>query len=256
MAICALILCGCIDIEQELWIEADGSGHLKTTVGMPDMSDMMGDMGGQEGMDEQKAEEQKKLIEQYKKDPNVTEVTISESVKDDMMYTCTEIHFKDVEKIGPIWSKSMESAESAGGDDNKKSDAPTIKKLSNGNYQFTYTLQSEAKEGSDAENEAAKQMMQQMFQGKFYTIRIHHPEKANAKDSLGKIIDGGKTVEWKIPMADLMQPGYKQELKAELGPAGAGMMWVIILLVAVVIGVVVMMMKKKSPTPAPEAPAE
>lgn len=253
----SLFLAGCIEILEEVWINADGSGRIRIDIGMSEAIFSMG-----------KKEKGKDPLGDVNKDFEKTKSDIEKhpNIKhtDFRQHTDAGVrHFVfDIEVTDPAILNDLQKAIYLGERDTlKKADPEKIKpmegaelhveKKSDGTILFIRRFGPPGTETADSLDREGGEL----FRSAGYTVRLH---AENILSSNGTIDESGKTVEWKIPIDHLMAgKAFRKELRAEIGPAGVNrQMWVIagVLLVGILTGIIVALRKKKRADLQPQEP--
>lgn len=210
--IACLPLASCIDVAQDLWIAADGSGRVKVDMGVSKkMLEMAGGFGGEAGGEAGAGASPFDMAKQKKKleaNPNVGSVKITTA--DDEVYRrfIYDVEIKDVTKLDAVMDDIFEDGPAGGG---REPDGEfAIVKLDNGNYKITAKLEASLPAGAQPEA-AALEVMRQMFGDAAFTFRIHGSPVTH---------DGtpaGDAAVWKISIADLVS-GKALRINAEVKP--------------------------------------
>lgn len=215
VAALAVVLPGCFEIKEDVWIEKDGTGRIKVEIGVDRTA--MGNMA--DTTPEKKAKEEAKRAEkkaELEKDPNVTKVEITARKEGDLDFETTEISFKDMTKAPDTLAK-LKSKGSG-----KDEDSFTIKKLENGNYEFFQTFGHKNKPAAEGEQDPEAKKMADAMKANMVkslgehkiTIKLHGPSIVSSN---GKA--EGATATWEEKLAKIMgdDSGKGMELKAEVG---------------------------------------
>lgn len=233
-----LALSGCINFKEELWLNADGSGKFSIDIGM---SQSLIDMAKGSGTDP--FADFKKEFEN--KDPlvkNVSSKEYSDKVGgQDMKHYVVTMEVTDMVKYMEQQSKSSDGTLKI-----------SLKKLENGNYSFTQTLNMGG--SGDITGGVDPKSLQTFLKDMFWTVVVHVPSVVSA-DKTAKV--SGATVEWAIPIGDVMAATKPIELKLEYSPKGGGDFptWIIFVIVGVVVVAlivvgVLLILRRRKPAPA------
>ncbi len=129
----------------------------------------------------------------------------------------------------------------------------TVKKLENGNFSFTQNLAMGDNSGLPTSGVDAKSL-QSFLKDMYWTVVVHVPSVVSA-DKTAKV--SGGTVEWAIPIGDVMAATKPIELKLEYSPKGGGDFptWIIFVIVGVVVVAlivvgVLLFLRRRKPAPA------
>lgn len=253
-ALAALVLGGCIEITQEVWINGDGSGRMTMDLGLSEQLLSMAGSGGEDPLAKFR-EQAKKTKAELQKDPNVSSVAITERKEGGDQHFVYDVQVKDVTRLRDVESRLSSSGPL--GEDGKVRDKGEFKieKQPNGRLLFLMRLQTPKQDGKGGKqaDALARGMAAAMFGNRAVTIRLHAPKIA---DTNGTLDDQKTTVEWRIPLVDLISEKAGRELRAEVEmPSGVPWLWIALAGGAIGIGcllvtvaVVVMLMRRKKET--------
>jgi hypothetical protein len=208
-AVSGLFLVSCINLEQDVWINADGSGRVKVDMGISKQMLEMAKGLGEEGADPfADIAAQKKKLEANE---NVKSVKITSKDDEKYRHAIYDVELKDITKLNETMKDILKDSP-AGGKDAPDSELKIVK-LDSGNYKVTAKV--EGPDTGDAEGEgpeaAALAMMKQMFGDAAITIRVHGPPVKHN----GKLVEDAAV--WKMPIVDLISGG-KLDVDAEVKP--------------------------------------
>lgn len=217
----------CLELTQEIWVNADGSGRMSFDVMVPEALLAM----AEESEDGNPFGENQAAWESLKADPsqvpNLRSLDYQEYVEGEFHHFLIELEVDDATRL----PETMVELEKRTGDEAdadeetpQEPEAMTppsdmrLEPLGGGKMLFVQTLVSEdigdVERGESEEADAAQEaFLASMFAGKYYTVRLHAP-KVNSTN--GALDETTRTVEWKIPMADVMSQKVPQELRAEI----------------------------------------
>lgn len=229
VSLCALFAVGCIDVQQDIWINADGSGRAVVDIGISKQAESMmsgaiegitSELGGDGESSgnpfDMDLEKEKAKIEA---DPRVTRADVKKTTDDKYTHFIYDMDVTDITQIDKILEDVMSDGPlSAGGDDSPAPEAEfKIEKLDNGNFQLTAKMEGEAppEEAGEAGGAAMAAMMAQMLGDAAFTFRVHAPAVSHD----GKEVD--EAIVWSIPLADLAS-GKSLSAAAEFKPGGSG----------------------------------
>ena len=230
IALLTLLITGCIDVKQDIWINEDGSGKLVFDVGlskqfkaMMDLQKGFGDLEGfEEEGDEGAAPEKpeaipfgqapEEVIKELKKIKHVTSAEFKESSDGKYERTIYTIELSDITKIKEVMKSSSlgSGIEELGGEEglSENNDFSLIKTES-GTFELNAIMEGNKEENADPTEAAfAASMMKEMFGDAGMTIRVHAPAVShNGKEKDGAIV-------WTMLLADLAG-GKSLEAKGE-----------------------------------------
>lgn len=233
IALLTLLITGCIDVKQDIWINEDGSGKLVFDVGlskqfkaMMDLQKGFGDLEGLEGLEEEGDEgaapekpeaipfgqSPEEVIKELKKIKHVTSAEFKESSDGKYERTIYTIELSDITKIKEVMESSSlgSGIEELGGEEglSENNDFSLIKTES-GTFELNAIMEGNKEENADPTEAAfAASMMKEMFGDAGMTIRVHAPAVShNGKEKDGAIV-------WTMLLADLAG-GKSLEAKGE-----------------------------------------
>ena len=265
----SLFFAGCFEILEEVWINNDGSGRIKIDIGISEAMMSMGTSDSSANTFADLDKDFQKTKEEVEKNPKIKRVDFKQYSDGGMKHFAFDVEVRDLSALNDFQkivysSEKKDTAKEASAEQGMplENSELTIEKQ-NGKIVFVRRIgQKPATEdtSTSAEGDSAgkafedmgKAMAGAMFGNFSYTVRLHAD---NISSTNGKLDDQKKTVEWKIPLGELMT-GKHRELRAEIVPAGGNMvMWIVAALVilGVVVGVVTMMRRKKEVPPMPQA---
>ncbi len=231
----ALLVTGCIDVKQDIWINEDGSGKLVFDVGlskqfkaMMDLEKGFGGLGELEGLEEggdkgkdAEPEDQESIpfsqapedvIKELKKSKHVTSAEFKEVSDGKYERTIYTITLSDITKIKEVMKSSSlgSGIEELGGEEGlSENNDFTLKKTESGTFELNALMEGNKEEDADPTEAAfAATMMKEMFGDAGMTIRVHAPAVShNGKEQDGAIV-------WTVLLADLAA-GKSLEAKGE-----------------------------------------
>ena len=236
IALFALLVTGCIDVKQDIWINEDGSGKLVFDVGlskqfkaMMDLEKGFGGLGELEGLGEggdkekdAEPEDQESVpfsqapedvIKELKESKYVTSAEFKEVSKGKYERTIYTIELSDITKINEVMKSSSlgSGIENLGGEEGlSENNDFSLKKTDSGTFELSAKLEGkeEEEEADPTEAAFAATMMKEMFGDAGMSIRVHAP----AVSHNGKEVEGA--VVWTMLLADLAS-GKSLEAKGE-----------------------------------------
>ena len=253
-----LLMTGCIDLKQDIWINEDGSGKLVFDVGLTKQFKAMMDMGNAfEGIDLESEDgaapektqanpfgDPEKTIAELEQSEHVTSAHYKEKSDGKFERTIYTIELSDITKIGELMSSSSlgEGVNELGGEKDS-SDELSVKKTESGTFVVTAVMEGDKEEGIDAGGDEFG-MMQEMFKDAGMTIRVHAPAIShNGKKKRGAIV-------WNMTLADL-SAGKRLEVNGEFRGGKSSdntflMIGIFVLGAVIVLGIIVLSRKKKN----------
>lgn len=258
-----LILSGCFEMSEEIWISTDGSGRIKEDFIISDA--LLGLAQGRSqddliGRVRERYEEAKKDLE---KNSFVKRVEFREYSEGGMHHFSLDVTVRQFQNLNEIQKKIPPYIEDSGEESDFR-----IEKLPSGNISFRQKFGESPAESTEAEADTsernpwlkfgefmAKASISTAFGNRYFTVRLHAPKIVSTN---GNLDDRMQTAEWKLALVDLLSENpYEQELKAEMHPPGKGLLWIVaaILLVAVIGGITLVTMRRRKRGVEPMAPA-
>jgi hypothetical protein len=194
-----LLLSGCYDFTEELWINADGSGRMKFTIGLAEnLAAMI------EGRKRSADFCDKAIKDKNKLENNVliTSVAITKSNEAGMNYCTIDIAVIDFRNFGEVRNNVIE------GNYNNYEFPFVIEQLGEGRIRVSQDFGNLGRDGPEQSEiekvgqEMAMVMMTPMLAGKYITVTVHAPL---IETSNGEISTDNKTTIWKKPLVDLIR---------------------------------------------------
>jgi hypothetical protein len=233
MVVFALLLSGCINIQQEYWLNGDGSAKISMDVGM---SDALLSMGGASGGSSQSSPFDDLKKEFSTSNTHIKNVQVNEYKKDAMQHFAVTFEVANFEDF--LKTQSAQNGEFDISLSHQTDGSIVFKQLTNLN-----------KEGQTTGLDAAS--VSSMFKDMYWTVIVHAPQVISTN---GSKMDNG-TVQWKIPMADVFAGKAPSQLTLTYkttggGGGGSAWLWLIVGLVVVLAGGAVyyfLVMRKRPP---------
>lgn len=194
-----LLVSGCYDFTEELWINADGSGRMKFTIGLAEsLAGMI--KGGKKSADFcDKAIKDKNKLEN---NVLITSVVITKSNEAGMHYCTIDMDVIDFRNFGEVRNNVIE------GDYNNYEFPFMIEELGEGRVRISQDFGNLGRDGPEQSEiekvgqEMAMVMMTPMLAGKYITVTVHAPL---IESSNGEISADYTTTIWKKPLVDLIR---------------------------------------------------
>jgi hypothetical protein len=194
-----LLLSGCYDLSEELWINSDGSGRMKFTVGLAESLVAMLESSGESADFCDNAIKDKSNLEN---DELVTFVAITKSREAGMHYCTIDISVTDFRQFKEVRNNAIAGAY------NKYEFPFMIDDLGEGRVRISQDFSNFGRDDpglseiEKAGQEMAMAMMTPMMAGKYITVTVHAPK---IESSNGEISSDSKSTVWKKPLIDLMR---------------------------------------------------
>lgn len=216
VACVAMAMCsGCFDLVQEIWLEAGGGGRLRLEISLPKSLLAMGRLGGEDllvSVREDAANAKAELA----KDPDIRSFDYRSEEGPGVFKLIYEVDAKDASKLAAAQARALAAlARKARGGSAGPSTSPVDfsidRKLGLG-LEFKGTLAGRATEPGRGGDELGRAMADAMLGGHAITVRLHAPFVLSTN---GQMDAARSTVEWKVPLSALAEPGFHQELSAQ-----------------------------------------
>ena len=194
----ALLLGGCINIQQEYWLYEDGSAKVGMDIGM---SQALISMGASSGSDANSNPFEDLKSEFNDNNPNIKNVQVREYSDDDLQHFAVTFEVDDFEKF-------LATEASQGSEFNI-----TLTRTPDDSILFKQITQLDTGMGaSDMDMES----MGPVFKDMYWSVLVHVPRVISTN---GEQLDNN-TVQWKIPMADIFAGKAPGELTMVYRPKG------------------------------------
>jgi hypothetical protein len=232
-----LFVAGCINYEQEVDVNASGSGKMLIHYSLAQQLVGMMAMGAQEP--DKKQEMPFKVNEaDIRKDLTVKGVKVEkfeQKTEGDQTHFYITVSFDNIKDLN-----QSEMFKNMPFDWTKSGNVTT----------FTQTLKGNKEKKEESSNDQmGKQMAQAMFGNSAFKFKVKLPAKAlPSPDTNGTIADDGKTVSWSVPLVDAMDKKTDTLMTAKF-KTGLPMAWILgigaagLLFLIAVIGIVTVMRK-------------
>lgn len=195
----ALLLGGCINIQQEYWLYEDGTAKVRMDIGM---SQALLSMGATSGSDSTTNPFEDLKSEFNDTNPNIKNVQVREYADDDLQ------HFEVIFEV-PDFEKFLKEQASQGSEFNI-----TLTRTPDDSILFKQITQLDT--GGEASG-LDVDSMGPVFKDMFWSVTVHVPQVVSTN---GERLDNS-TVQWKIPMADIFSGKAPGELTMVYKPKGA-----------------------------------
>ena len=182
LALAALMI-GCIEYEEELWLNYDGSGRAALKISLESSASQTGDSGGP-SMNEDE------LLAKFRAVPGISVIHSESGREDDIEWVVVELAF---DSVGALSRVNLE------GDEVDFIGEIALRRDESRNLVFTRTVRA-----GEGESEANTAMIAGMFKGFSWTYTAHFPGKiieSNASEENTDLETG--MVKWKYSLAGL-----------------------------------------------------
>ena len=200
LVLLAVLLGGCINIQQEYWLKADGSAQVSMDIGMSTALLSMGSSSGGGTSTSNPFQDIKKEFDST--NPYIKNVKVREYTDKDLQHIALTFDVPNFE----LFLKNQTKQEG-------ELDI-TLAHQPNGNILFTQITQLNA--ASDQTSGLDPSSMSSMFKDMYWTVTVHVPQVI----STNGIRMDNNTVQWKIPMADVFAGKAPASLTVEYKPVG------------------------------------
>ena len=194
-----LLLSGCYDLTEELWINSDGSGRMKFTIGLAENLVVMIESGGQSADFCENAIRDKGKLEANEL---ITSLAISKKNEAGMLFCTIDIGVTDFRRFAKVRNIAIQ------GDYDKYEFPFVIQDLDEGRIRISQDFSNLGRDDPEQSDLAkisqqmAMAMMSPMLAGKYITVTVHAPM---IESSNGEISADNKTATWKKPLVDLFR---------------------------------------------------
>lgn len=212
-----LMLSGCIDFAQSLWVNEDGSGRLQFSIGL---SEQLMKTTGALTADKDLCSEFYRDKEQLKQQPGIRSVEMQHHSEAGVYYCILDISVDDFQKLNQLQAETLKDTQTTRETKDYAANF-LLKRNDDGTGAFTQRIRNQLGERKrdprtsiDAQMEhIAKTVMAQMVTGKYWVVTLHAPVISKTN---GILSDDKKTVTWKIPFYDLLiSEDYSLEMQAD-----------------------------------------
>ena len=205
LVVLAALSPGCLDIQEDVHVHADGTARYDLDFAMPEMffgfMDAAGDSGGSPGLNLWGAPMEGKAADSTR---------TRDFVEGDMHHFAMERDLRSLAQLPAIAIGDSSKGEMRG----HALPGYSLTRLDANRVRLTRAMNPDSTDRAkmlgrlDAEGQGAGTMSdaagKRMFAGRTYTLRIHAPHIESAN---GTIAADGKSVEWKMPIAALFGDG-------------------------------------------------
>jgi hypothetical protein len=237
--ILAVTLAGCINYDQQVDVNKNGSGKMIMHYSMAQQLVSMMSMGDQGGGGSDQEMPFKLKEEEVKKDLAAQGVKVDKfetKTEGDQQHFYVHISFDNIANLNQTQTfKDMQFG---------WTDADGV-------ITYTQTLKGKPKKEGEADDPQAKQMAQAMFGSAAFKYTVKLPSKAlPAPDTNGTIAEDGMTVSWSYPLVELDSGDKVMTAKFKSGglPFSIGMIAIVagaVLLSLIGLAFIIMVMRKK-----------
>ena len=212
----ALLLSGCIDFAQSLWVNEDGSGRMQLTIGL---SEQLMKVTGALKADKDLCSEFYRDKDHLSQQPGIRTVEMKHQLEAGIYYCILDISVDDFQKLNLLQGEALKDSQATR--EKQDYDANFELKRKDDTGTFTQLIRNriaERKRNPDTSIDAqaehiAKTLLAQMVTGKYWVVTLHAPVITKTN---GKLSEDKKTVTWKIPFYDLfISEDYQLEMQAE-----------------------------------------
>ncbi len=202
LAAAAVLLTGCFDVLEEVWIEPDGSGRAHIELGMPAaLMHLAKAASSAQGVS--LSSEAKAAAERLRKEPDVVRVRFEEKEEGGQYRAVYEVEVRDVTKLPELLRRGA-------GPQKLEGFRFEISRLDNGNFQFVQKMGR-----FDPGIQAANAVLGE----RTVTVRVHGRRIVGTN---GRLNEKADTAEWKLSVPDLASGA---ELKAEVQAGAPVWVW-------------------------------
>lgn len=227
----SLLLAGCMDFTEEVWISPDGSGRVNFDFGIAEeLVALQQQSKGQtkEGDSQDIVASFRMKKEKLERHPRVQKLAFNESSAGGMHHFLYTAEVKDLGAIADLAKIMLSQEPDPQGQTPTKADGSGVKstgrieKLPSGNVLFVQVWetagdsqkQADPSKSGPAQDQAMQAMLAPMFRDKYMTLKLHGPAIVSAN---GKLSEDKTTVEWKVPILEFSSgKPVRHEFRAEV----------------------------------------
>jgi len=205
LRILSLLLClplvGCLDVDQELWVNGDGSGRMKIVIGLHEQLMLMQGRSSNDSTCRSFFEE-KELME---KREGVESAEYKSYKEGGVFYCSADIKVSDYLQLKTLQDASLKASSIDVYRDSFLREF-SLNNLEDGRGFFRQHVSNHAGDASKQNFQAhaeqfANTIMGRMMTGRYWSVRLHTPGILEAS---GTISEDNKTVSWRVPLYDLL----------------------------------------------------
>jgi hypothetical protein len=206
---CSVLLTGCFDMAQDLWINQDGSGRMRYQLGISEqLAAMSGESDVCAGFYQDKT-----TLEHY---PGVQTVAYDSKHEGGVQYCIVDITVKHFSDLVQLQTHVMKDSMPARHQAEFQTSMELIDK-DDGTGQFRLFVENSARHANQDElqkhaDHFANVLMAQVMSGRYWNVTLHAQEILSSN---GDVVEKGKVVQWRIPLYDLMTDmNYARDMQA------------------------------------------
>lgn len=223
---CLLLLTGCFEFSEEIWISEDGSGRMKLDIGIGDMlTKLVRESGGTSPIEQLKKGFQD-LQAQLAANPKITKIAYDEYDFGTMNHIVLDLEVTDARLLTELNQKLMAQQRTQSRRFEFTESVLEIAKLENGHLGFYQKFGGVHKKDETEETDPAsevigkygekfgKAMANSVLGDKFISVKVHAPAISATN---GRLDSNQQSVEWRIPVLDVVgETSVAHELTAEI----------------------------------------
>jgi hypothetical protein len=250
------IFVGCFEIMEEIWINADGSARIIIDIGIPQSLMALGESEEGDNPFAELDEDFEKTKRDVEHNPGIKRMDFRQYTGEGLKHFVFDIEVTDLSSLNELQKIVYSGEEEPENSSNKMplENSDLLVEKQGDRIAFIRRIgegltEGKSDTGSDSVGngfeEMGKAMAGSMLGNNHYTVKLHAENIASAN---GAIDAEKRTVEWRIPIGELMM-GNRRELRAEIvPPMDNTTAWVVGVLVAVglAVGIVTAARKKKA----------
>jgi len=221
LSLVLLLGTGCFDVQQELWVQPDGSARLVVDLGLPRSLTALALLNGANDAKAVLLAKAREAEKDLRQDPEVTQVDVRDYEREGQLHLVYDVTVKDVTRLPDLYRRAT-GKRTAGDGLQPPGDAWDFRiERRGGDYVFTQRFIPEkalaplppAGDASElAARELAKGMAKAALVNNRLTVRIHGP---GIGETNGAVNEQKDTVEWRFNLAELVDaPAEGRELRA------------------------------------------
>jgi len=206
----SLLLSGCFDITQDMWINGDGSGRMRYQLGINEqLANLSSEADICSGF-----YQDKNTLETY---PGVQSVSYDSKHEGGIRYCIVDVHVKHFSDLVQLQTHVLKDSLPARHQAEFQTGMELIDK-DDGTGNFRLYVENSARHADNKDQlkahaeHFANVLMAQVMSGRYWTVTLHANEILTTN---GEQLEEGKVIQWKVPMYDLMMDmNYSKEMLA------------------------------------------
>lgn len=212
-----LLLTGCFEMSEEIWVNPDASSRVKIDLSLSEKTMGFSEMAIAASQQEKSSNppllDLEKIKSELLESPSVKKVDTQEYSEAGMRHFIVDVQLRNFRQIQKLSEKMLAASET----NNNQEWLFAIEDIRNGTTRFQQGFfekdpnsETKLEDNSNKKNAISKALLAWMFSDKYITVILHAPQ---IKSTNGLISTDRRTVTWKIPLHEL---GTPKNLEANL----------------------------------------